>query len=89
LKVQRGCECDGRNCQVHYEHDAKTAPVIKLVEREGKKMKVCSRCDLRSDTVLEWLVDIKSPFKPYFDYDPFTIALLDKIGLTDAMENTS
>lgn len=78
-EVVYGCECNSEVCLVHRERDADTAPVIKLVKRNGKKIKVCSRCDLRSDKLIKWLVTQKHSFKPYFDYDPLVIGLGEQI----------
>jgi len=70
--LQYGCECDsgcgihnqdlsdeiGIDPQfgTAYRCKAKDAPVVSLVERRGKIMKVCSRCQLTScDKVLKML----------------------------------
>lgn len=79
-KAVYGCECSGRTCNVHtIEGRPKDVPVIKLVERNGVQMKVCSRCDLSSDKLIKWLVTKEMPFKPFFDYDPLVIALGEQI----------
>ena len=78
LLVMIGCDCVD-NCLVHTEYDRHSAPVIKTVLRNGKQMNVCSRCDLKTDKIIKWLVTKKHPFKAYFDYDPFVIGLGEQI----------
>jgi len=77
--IERGCECIG-TCHIHSTqgYDAKTAPVFKLVERNGKQIKVCSRCDLPSDKLIKYLVTKKHPFMPYFDYDSLIIGRVEE-----------
>ena len=66
--VERGCECTDCGAMSRCTHD--DAPVAFLVERDGERLRVCTRCDLSDDTKLETLVDADTPAGPYMDYDP-------------------
>jgi hypothetical protein len=63
--VVRGCQCDCGN----HSCGADLAPVFLLVERDGKEMRVCSRCDLTSDKKLARLVTKVMPIQPFVDFD--------------------
>ena len=67
MKVQFGCEC--KDCGIMCECTHSCAPVWKIVERKGKQIKVCTRCDLSTDKTIKLLVDEKTPIKPFMDYD--------------------
>jgi hypothetical protein len=58
------CECrQGCQCQEH------PGPAAFLIERRGQQMKVCTRCDLPSDTFIGLLVTDETEAKPFADYD--------------------
>lgn len=63
--VLRGCEC--KDCGVHAESN--DAPLAYLIERDGKQLKVCTRCRRSGDLVLGLLIDMSAPIDPHFDYD--------------------
>lgn len=58
------CECDGPTC-CHGR-----GPAAFEVTRDGKRMKVCTRCDLTSDGDKKLLVTRDMPAKLFFDFDP-------------------
>lgn len=66
-KVQFGCEC--KDCGIMCECTHSCAPVAFLVGRKGKRIKVCTRCDLSSDKIIKLLLDKNTPMKHFFDYD--------------------
>lgn len=71
--IERGCDCDCAN------HETAMAPVYVLVLRDGKELRLCSRCDLSTDIKLARLVSKAMPAKPFFDFDDmgaFCIPLL-------------
>ena len=69
-----GCECN--NCRVHKSHNR--IPCAFLVEREGKQIKVCTKCDLSTDKYIARLFDGDSNMKDFFDYDNLgTIVILN------------
>ena len=78
--VMYGCECDSK-CGVHpSQYPADTAPVIQLVERDVKKMKVCSRCTLvEHDKLIKWLITKDMPSGTFFDYDPLIISYTNEL----------
>lgn len=53
-----GCQCEGTAGPAAYE-----------IERDGKKMKVCTRCDLSSDSSKKLLLKPNDEIKPFWDYD--------------------
>lgn len=67
MKLQFGCEC--QDCNIYSNCGKSIAPVTKLVERNGKRIKVCSRCDLSSDKLIKLLVNKNTPAKALIDYD--------------------
>ncbi len=72
MEITYGCDCD---CGNHQGRDRATVPVAFLVERDGKQMKVCTRCDISSDKRLSRLFDGETPFTEFFDFDPLSIVL--------------
>lgn len=66
--VEYGCECV---CKVHQlpEFPADKAPVTWLVHRDGKFLRVCSRCDRSTDTDRMLLIDDSCPAIEYIRYD--------------------
>lgn len=58
------CECDGAMCCRGY------GPAAFSVVRDGKAMKVCTKCDLSSDTNKVLLVKKTDKTKIWMDYDP-------------------
>jgi hypothetical protein len=57
-----GCQCEGN-----------PGPAIMLIERHDKEMKVCSRCKLSGDTVLQYpLEGTGVTFGEVLEYDPIT-----------------
>jgi hypothetical protein len=74
LKIEYGCECT--ECRVHNEQgfSTKNAPILRVIHRRGSDMKICSRCLLRSDKLLQPMVDEDTDLKPFFDYDPLISA---------------
>lgn len=63
-KTYESCECPARGmCCNGY------GPAAYLVERDGKKLKLCTRCDLSGDKRIKILVK-KSQLEEYFDFDP-------------------
>jgi hypothetical protein len=63
--VLYGCECD---CDQH-PHGAANAPVAFEVTRDGKRMKVCTRCDFSTDKDKLWLFDKSTPSGPFIEFD--------------------
>jgi hypothetical protein len=49
-----------------------------LIERDGKRMRVCSRCTLPEDTYIEHFAVNRSvlTFKDVADYDPLAALML-------------
>lgn len=66
--VQYGCMCVG-TCYVHSKQhqnrNPEKAPILYEVERKGNIIKVCSRCNLKSDNYLK----IFEITKEHYDYD--------------------
>jgi hypothetical protein len=59
------CECrSGCQCAII------AGPVAFEVERDGRKLKVCTRCDLSSDAGKRLLVTKGDPIAPYQNHDP-------------------
>ncbi len=67
MKVQFGCECE--DCGIMSGCTHSCAPVAYLIERKGKKLKVCTRCQLRTDKVIKHLFDKNTNIKKFMDYD--------------------
>ena len=65
MKITYGCDCI---CTNHTY--CKAIPAAFLIERSGKQMKVCTRCDLTSDKKIARLFDSSTLMKEFFDYDP-------------------
>lgn len=77
MDIIYGCEC---KCGVHERIDAETAPVAYLVEREGRTLKVCTRCDLSSDTRVARLFDRSTHSDSFMEYDPLgAMAMLGQL----------
>lgn len=66
MEIIYGCDCVCSN----HSNGAENAPCAFLVERNGKQMKVCTRCDLTSDQNKVRLFDTETIFKPFFEFDP-------------------
>jgi len=63
---RRGCEChacNGLKCGLE------TAPTAYLVDRDGLVLRICTRCLLESDQVVEILADENAPYQLYSQYD--------------------
>ena len=63
----RGCDshdCNGLKCGL------RIAPTAYLVERDGRVLRVCTRCLLESDRVIEILADENARYEVYERYDP-------------------
>ena len=58
------CECDGGQC-CHGQ-----GPAAYRVTRKGRRMIVCTRCDLGSDTDKGLLVTKEDNVRVYEDFDP-------------------
>jgi hypothetical protein len=70
---RRGCEChacNGLKCGLA------EAPTAYLIEREGHILRVCTKCLLESDQVIEILADENAPYNVYSQYDPIGTAQL-------------
>lgn len=63
------CECDDQGCQC----DWNPGPAAYTVVRDGKTMKVCTRCDLTSDKPTRKLLVTE-------DTDPVVFAEYDLLG---------
>lgn len=77
--VPRGCECDcgGELSQC----GGVSAPVAFEVTRDGERIKVCTRCELPSDTDEKVLVDLHTPVEPYIEYDALgALAVSGELG---------
>ena len=62
----RGCDChdcNGLKCGL------RIAPTAYLVERDGRVLRVCTRCLLESDRVIEILADENARYEVYEQYD--------------------
>lgn len=83
MEIVRGCECNFNcmNCPPGNDH-----PVAFLVERDGKELKVCTRCDLSRDIYITKLFDEKTPINPFITYDPLGAMVMTMI--TDDKEWT-
>lgn len=57
-ECRRGCRCE-----------AFAGPAALVIERDGKRMNVCTRCDLSSDKKIEQLVTKDTPFDVFQAYD--------------------
>ncbi len=57
-ECRQGCSCAGI-----------PGPAAELVERDGKEMRVCTRCSLSSDGKKGWLLTEESPSEPFASYD--------------------
>lgn len=61
-----GCECRGGGCQC----DEKVGPAAWSVVRDGKTMKVCTRCDFSEDKpTRKFLGDLNTNMAPFWEYD--------------------
>lgn len=65
--IQYGCDCD---CDNHPNSAAKT-PVWILVERNGKQLRLCTRCDLSTDKKLARLASKAMPIEPFIEFHAF------------------
>lgn len=45
-------------------------PAAEEITRDGKRLRVCTRCKLTGDTDRVWLVTKDSPAEVFMDYDP-------------------
>ena len=62
----RGCDChdcNGLKCGL------RIAPTAYLVERDSRVLRVCTRCLLESDRVIEILADENDRYELYEQYD--------------------
>lgn len=59
------CECRGGGCQC----DHKAGPAALSVVRDGKPLKVCTRCFFMSDEDSKPLASKGASLKTFFDYD--------------------
>ena len=57
------CECNGETCC------GGVGPAAFAVTRNGKRMHVCTRCHLSSDTNKKLLLTEKDQAKPFLDFD--------------------
>lgn len=59
MNIIYGCECFGANCQNHPEGSENKVPCAFIVERNGKQIQVCTKCDLirRGDKYIARLFD--------------------------------
>jgi hypothetical protein len=70
-KVITRCECrDGCQCQ------EKPGPAAYLIQRDGRKLRVCTRCTLPGDETLEVLVNKNTPSREYIEHDALGILCL-------------
>jgi len=69
--VPRGCECI---CTAHGNHIS--TPVAYLISREGREMKVCTRCQMSNDKIISMLIDRETPSNPYIEFDALGAMLL-------------
>ena len=67
MKPKFGCEC--KDCDPISECAHSCAPIAFSVERNGKTIKVCTRCDLSTDKNKKLLVTMKMEMSWFFDYD--------------------
>lgn len=67
MEIQFGCECIGKGCSVHDLDN--NSPVAYIVKRDNMHVKVCTRCMLSSDEVIQKLFDQHSNAKTFIDYD--------------------
>lgn len=65
MEIIYGCDCI---CSNHINGADKT-PVAFLIERDGKEMKVCTRCDLSSDKHIANLFDETTEMQPFAEHD--------------------
>lgn len=65
MDIIYGCECP---CNNHINGADKT-PVAFIIERNGKEMKVCTRCDLTSDKKIARLFDRDTLMQPFMEFD--------------------
>jgi hypothetical protein len=68
MEITRNCECTN-NCNVHFGNKENGAPCTEVVERDGKELKVCSRCVLTGDKHVRYLIDEETPLGPFMKYD--------------------
>jgi hypothetical protein len=57
-ECRQGCSCQGI-----------PGPAAEEITRNGKRLKVCTRCTLTGDTDREWLVTEASPLEPFRSWD--------------------
>ena len=57
-ECRQGCQCAGV-----------PGPAAELITRDGKRMRVCTRCTLPGDSEREWLLTEESPSEPFASYD--------------------
>jgi len=62
--ITYGCDCQ---CSNHIGYDK--VPAAFLIERDGKEMKVCTRCDLSRDKYLARLFDAETEMGPFSEFD--------------------
>lgn len=60
------CECP----QANYSCCGGRGPAVFEVERDGKKLKLCTRCDLSSDKNRKLIIDEKYDANTLIDFDP-------------------
>lgn len=70
IEPSYGCECT--DCRVHtvLDYNAKKAPIMRFVNRDGKDIKLCSRCSLKEDKLIRTYIEEDTNVKPFFEYDP-------------------
>ena len=74
------CECDGISCC------GGRGPAWLEVTREGRRIKVCTRCDLTSDKDREILVQPTTPTKVFSDFDALgAMVIADLLQNSDAL----
>lgn len=66
-----GCECVGK-CHVHsvWGYDSINAPIIRTAVRNGKDIKLCSRCTNDGEKLVKIHIDEDTDLMPFFNYDP-------------------
>ncbi len=73
------CECNGATCC------GGRGPAAYEVTRDGRRMKVCTLCDLWSDINKKLLVTSDEKTKVYFDFDAMgAFCIARKLGVVDS-----
>lgn len=75
MEVIYGCECESQ-CQAHGDNNPELIPCAYIIERDGKEMKVCTRCLLTTDKRVAFLVDDTTVMTPFVDYDALGVFCL-------------